>query len=428
MGTGTDLVFSRMNTVLTAFLVLLLARLLAETILDLLNRRQVLRHANHVPPGLAEVMDESTYAKAVEYTLAKNRFSVVENTYGSIVLAVVILSGFLPWLYDLFGAWLGRATWAEALYVIVALLLISVPALPLEWWAQFRLEESFGFNKSTPKLWATDKLKGLIIGLVIGFPILYVLLALVGWAGDWWWVWGFVLFFAFQLVMMVLYPMLIMPLFNKFTPLPEGELRERLMNLADRTGFKASTIQVMDGSRRSSHSNAFFTGFGRFRRIVLFDTLMEQLQTAELEAVLAHEIGHYKKGHIPRMLILSGVMVFLAFWAIAYLAESSWFYEGFGFAPEEGTLAPAFLLFTLLAGLVTFWLTPIFNLLSRRHEYEADDFARAAVETPASLIAALRKLSEKNLSNLTPHPLYSGFYYSHPTLLERQGALQRQEA
>lgn len=428
MGTGTDLVFSRMNTVLTVFLVLLLARLLAETILDLLNRRQVLRHANHVPPGLAEVMDESTYAKAVEYTLAKNRFSVVENTYGSIVLAVVILSGFLPWLYDLFGAWLGRATWAEALYVIVALLLISVPALPLEWWAQFRLEESFGFNKSTPKLWATDKLKGLIIGLVIGFPILYVLLALVGWAGDWWWVWGFVLFFAFQLVMMVLYPMLIMPLFNKFTPLPEGELRERLMNLADRTGFKASTIQVMDGSRRSSHSNAFFTGFGRFRRIVLFDTLMEQLQTAELEAVLAHEIGHYKKGHIPRMLILSGVMVFLAFWAIAYLAESSWFYEGFGFAPEEATLAPAFLLFTLLAGLVTFWLTPIFNLLSRRHEYEADDFARAAVETPASLIAALRKLSEKNLSNLTPHPLYSGFYYSHPTLLERQGALQRQEA
>lgn len=417
-----------MNIVLTTFLVLLLVKLGAEICLDLLNRREVSRHAGSIPAGLKGIMDEPTYAKAVDYTLAKNRLSLVENIYSSAILGVIILSGFLPWLYSQFGAWFGRHVWSDALYIVATLLLISLPAVPLEWWAQFRLEERFGFNKQTPKLWMSDKLKGLLVGLVIGFPLLYLLLALVNWVGDWWWVWGFVLFFAFQLVMMVLYPMVIMPLFNKFTPLPEGELRERLMELADRTGFQASTILVMDGSRRSTHSNAFFTGFGRFRRIVLFDTLIHQLQRPELEAVLAHEIGHYKRGHIPRMLVLSALMVLIAFAAIAYLARSDWFYAGFGFASAEHSVAPAFLLFALLSGLVTFWLTPIINKLSRKHEYEADAFARAAVGSPAPLLDALRKLSEKNLSNLTPHPLYSGFYYSHPTLLERQGALQEARA
>lgn len=414
-----------MNTVLLVFVLLLLANTLAELLLDLLNRRQVRRFADAIPPGLEGVMDDATYKKAVNYTLAKNKFSMIDNIFGSVVLAAVVLSGFLPWLYELFGPISERAVWADALYVIVALLLISLPSLPLEWWAQFRLEARFGFNKSTLKLWISDKVKGLAIGLVLGFPLLYLLLALVGWVGDWWWVWGFVLFFVFQLVMMVVYPMFIMPLFNKFTPLT-GELRDRLMELADRTGFKASTIQVMDGSRRSSHSNAFFTGFGRFRRIVLFDTLIEQLGQQELEAVLAHEIGHYKKGHVPKMLMMSAVMVFLAFGAIAYLARSEWFYQGFLFDQEPATIAPAFLLFGLVSGLVTFWLTPIFNVLSRKHEYEADAFARAAVGAPEPMVGALRKLSEKNLSNLTPHPLYSGFYYSHPTMLERQAALTGQ--
>lgn len=368
-------------------------------------------------------MDGETYRKAVDYTLAKNQFSLVENVYGAFILALVIFSGFLPWLYEIFQQSVGPAIWADALYIIAALLLISLPGLPLDWWSQFRLEERFGFNKSTLKLWISDKVKGLIIGLILGFPLLYVLLALVGWMGAWWWVWGFVLFFVFQLVMMVVYPMLIMPLFNKFTPLPEGELRERLMDLADRTGFQAKTIQIMDGSRRSAHSNAFFTGFGRFRRIVLFDTLVEQLRQPELEAVLAHEIGHYKKGHIPRILGMSAIMVFAAFGIIAYLAESPWFYESFGFGPEPVTIAPAFLLFSLVSGLVTFWLSPLFNLLSRKHEYEADEFARNAMGESQPMIGALQKLSEKNLSNLTPHPLYSGFYYSHPTMLERQAAL-----
>ncbi len=412
-----------MNPVLVVFLVLLLVKTAVELGLDVLNRREVLRHASKVPEGLEGVMDEPTYKKAVAYTLAKNRFGMIEQVWGVAILALVILSGFLPWLYDRFGDWIGHALWADVLYVVAALMLLSLPGLPFDWWGQFRLEERFGFNKSTVKLWITDKIKGMIVGLLIGFPLLWVLLALVDWFGSSWWIWGFVFFFAFQLVMLVLYPMLIMPLFNKFTPLPEGELRERLMALADRTGFKASTIQVMDGSRRSGHSNAFFTGFGRFRRIVLFDTLIEQLGQQELEAVLAHEIGHYKKGHVPKMLAMSAILMLAAFWAIAWLAESPWFYSGFLFETQPETLAPAFLLFGLLSGLVTFWLTPLFNRLSRKHEYEADAFARDAMDAPEPMVQALRKLSEKNLSNLTPHPLYSGFHYSHPTMLERQTAL-----
>jgi len=215
---------------------------------------------------------------------------------------------------------------------------------------------------------------------------------------------------------------LILPLFNKFTPLPEGSLRERLLNLAARTGFRARSIQVMDGSKRSRHSNAFFTGFGGFRKIVLFDTLIQQLAEPELEAVLAHEIGHYRLKHIPKMLLMSAAGSLLGFWLISLLAGQAWFYRGFGFEP--GSIVPALLLFGLLDGLVTFWLWPLARWWSRRCEYQADAFAAAAMREPGPLIGALRKLSEKNLSNLTPHPLYSSFYYSHPTLLERERALR----
>jgi STE24 endopeptidase len=299
--------------------------------------------------------------------------------------------------------------------------LLSVPSLPFEWWEQFRLEEKFGFNKSTAGLWVSDKLKGVLLMFAIGLPLLWALLALVKWAGAAWWIWGFALIFGFQLLMLVLYPKLILPLFNKLTPLPEGELRTRLMALGDRTGFQASTIEVIDGSKRSGHSNAYFTGFGRFRRIVLFDTLIAQLTAEELEAVLAHEIGHYRRGHIPKMIAMSAAMLLGGFWTIAWLARSPWFNRAFGFPANE--VAPSFLLFGLLSGLVTFWFSPLGNVLSRKHEYEADAFARDAVGGPGPMVEALRKLAQKNLSNLTPHPWFSAFFYSHPTLVEREAAL-----
>jgi STE24 endopeptidase len=400
---------------------LLLARLLAQLGLEVLNRREVRRHAGAIPAPLAGVMDEPTYAKAVEYTLAKSRFGSVEMVYDTLVTATVVFGGVLPWLWTRFDGLAPGAAWSGALFLVATMMLIGLPGLPLAWWAQFRLEARFGFNQSTLGLWISDQLKSLALGLVIGFPLAWALLALVARMGSWWWVWGFGLLFGFQLLMLVLYPKLILPLFNKLTPLPEGEARTRLLALSERTGFRAQTIEVMDGSKRSAHSNAFFTGFGRFRRIVLFDTLMAQLSQEELEAVLAHEIGHYRRGHIPKRLVTLALLQLGGFAAIAWLAQAPWFNPTFGL--PAGETAPTFLLVGLLGGLVTFWFTPIGNRVSRNHEYEADAFARDAMGGAAPLSGALRKLSQKNLSNLTPHPLYSAVYYSHPTLLERERAL-----
>ncbi|MBP7371878.1 MAG: M48 family metallopeptidase [Opitutaceae bacterium] len=407
--------------VLTVVAVVLGLHLAGELILAELNRREVRRHAGAAPAAVAAIVDAPTYAKSVEYTQAKLRFGMVSQVFDTALLAAVVFGGLLPWLYAKFAPMAPAGTWDDALFIGAALVLLSIPSQPFDWWSTFRLEARFGFNKSTLQLWLGDKLKGVLLAAVIGFPLLWALLSLVLWVGRWWWLWGFALIFAFQLLMMVLYPKLILPLFNKLTPLPEGELRTRLLTLADRTGFKAQTIEVIDGSKRSGHSNAYFTGFGRFRRIVLFDTLISQLTPEELEAVLAHEIGHYRRGHIPRMLAISAVIQLGALAAIAALAESSWFNPAFGF--PAGEIAPAFLLFGLLSGAAMFWLTPLANLFSRKHEYEADAFAREAMGGPAPLVAALRKLAQKNLSNLTPHPWYSGFHYSHPTLVERERAL-----
>lgn len=411
-----------MLSVLLITAALLVLRLLGELMLSAMNRAEVRRHASAPPEAVTAIMDASTYAKAVNYTLERSRFGSITSVFDTLVLALFVFGGVLPWLFvHVVNAGAMDAIWTHALFILLAGVLLSIPSLPFEWWEQFRLEAKFGFNQSSPRLWVTDKVKGLLLMFAIGFPLLWALLSLVRWAGPSWWLWGFALVFGFQLLMLVLYPKLILPLFNKLTPLPEGDLRTRLLALGDRTGFRAQAIQVMDGSKRSAHSNAFFTGFGRFRRIVLFDTLIAQLSPEELEAVLAHEIGHYRKGHIPKMLLISAAMMLAGFATIAWLAGSPSFNPSFGFPPGE--IAPAFLLFGLLSGLVTFWFSPLTNLLSRKHEYEADAFAREAVGGPLPMVGALRKLAQKNLTNLTPHPCFSAFFYSHPTLVERERAL-----
>ncbi len=308
-----------------------------------------------------------------------------------------------------------------AAFLLVTGVALSLPGLPLDWYDQFRLEERFGFNTTTQKLWWMDRLKGLLLSIALGYPLLALVLKLVEWTGEWWWLWAWGALLGFQLLMLIFAPVLILPLFNKFTPLPEGSLRERLLKLAEQTRFRARSIQVMDGSKRSRHSNAFFTGFGGFRKIVLFDTLIQQLAEPELAAVLAHEIGHFKKKHIPKTLAASALGSLAGLYLVSVLAKQEWFYRGFGFEP--GSIVPALLLFGLLSGVVTFWFSPLAHWWSRRYEYQADAFAAEVMSEPGSLIGALRKLNEKNLSNLTPHPLYSGFYYSHPTLLEREQAL-----
>jgi len=400
---------------------LVILRLAAQQALEALNRREARRNEMRPPAELEEVMDATAYAKSVRYTVAKSRLGSVEAVYDGAVLLALLFSGALPWLWARFDNLAPGAAWSGALFLVAAMILLASLSLPLEWWSQFRLEERFGFNKSTLGLWAVDHVKYALLGLGIGFPLLWAVLALAARIGPSWWVWGFALLFLFQLLMIILYPKLILPLFNKLSPLPEGDQRRGLLALSDRAGFRANTIDVMDGSRRSGHSNAFFTGFGRFRRIVLFDTLVAQLAPGELEAVLAHEIGHYKCGHIPRSIALRALLQFGAFAAAAWLARAPWFNAAFGL--PAGELAPTLLLLGLLGGLVTFWSVPAVNWLSRRYEFEADAFARGAIGSSAPMIGALRKLSKENLSNLTPHPIYSMVYYSHPTLVERERAL-----
>jgi STE24 endopeptidase len=410
------------SIVLLAALLLILGRLAAEFRLARLNERHVLAHADRVPEHFREMIDPPTYARAVEYTLAKSRFSRVEDIYHTGILIAFLFSGILPWSHQLFVEHWGNSAWIQAAWLVAVGVALSLPSLPFEWVAQFRLEERFGFNTTTPTLWWTDRLKGLVLGLVLGWPLLVLVLKLFDWTGADWWLWTFAVLLTFQLLMLVLAPMIILPWFNKFTPLPDGPLRERLLRLAERAGFKTRGIQVMDGSKRSRHSNAFFTGFGRFRRIVLFDTLVEQLNESELEAVLAHEIGHYRRKHIPKMLAGSAAGLFLGLYALSWLVEWDTFTAAFGFPP--GSLAPALLLFSLVSGTISFWLSPLLNRWSRKFEYEADAFAKRSVNGEAPLLGALRKLNTKNLSNLTPHPIYSAFYYSHPTLLERERALR----
>ncbi len=412
-----------MNIVGAIIIALILARLAAELWLSWLNRRHVLAHANAVPEAFRGMVDEPTYKKSVDYTLAKSSFGSIQEIYGTIVLIIVLFSGFLPFAFHFFEHHHGTSAWSMAACLFAIGIAMSLPGLPFDWYGQFRLEQKFGFNTSTQKTWWLDRIKGLLLATLLGYPLLVLILKIVEWTGATWWLWAWGVLLGFQLLMLVLAPVLIMPLFNKFTPLPEGELRERLWNLANRTRFVAKSIQVMDGSKRSRHSNAFFTGFGQFRKIVLFDTLVQQLTEPELEAVLAHEIGHFKKKHIPKMLLFSAFSSLVGFWVISVLAKQEWFYRAFGFDP--GNIAPVLLLFVLLSGVVMFWFSPLAHWWSRRYEYQADSFAAEVMNEPRSLIGALRKLNEKNLSNLTPHPLYSGFYYSHPTLLERESALAK---
>ncbi|MBC8243020.1 MAG: M48 family metallopeptidase [Verrucomicrobia bacterium] len=403
---------------------LILLRYCFELWLDGVNAAHVRKHAAEVPVPFREIMDEETYRKSVRYTLAKARFGTFSDTYSTAVLCILLFSGWLASLYGLVADSTGQSPWGLAIALWAVVLLLSLLSLPFSWWSQFRLEERFGFNNSTQRTWGSDQAKGVLLSFAIGVPLLALILWLVEATGDTWWLcaWGVVV--IFRLLMSVLAPIFILPLFNKFTPLPDGGLKERLDALAKRTGFVNAGIQVMDGSKRSKHSTAFFTGLGKGRKIALFDTLVEQLSEAELEAVLAHEIGHFKLKHVPKMIAWSFVTTLIGFWALSLLAGQAGFAGAFGFGAG---IAPVFLLFGLLAGTVTFWLSPLSSLWSRKFEYQADAFAAEAVGGSEPMITALRKLHRENLSNLTPHPWYSGFHYDHPALLEREAALNTAE-
>src|SRR5438309_4805634 len=300
-------------------LVLILARAIAELWLSRLNQRHVRAHANELPPAFREIIDKATYRRSVDYTLAKSHFADITGVFDVVVLIAVLFSGVLPWAFGRFTATFGTSIWAMASFLFFIGIGLSILALPFAWYAQFKLEERFGFNTTTMKTWVLDRVKGFLLAVLLGYPLLALVLKLIEWTGASWWLWAAAVVIAFQLLLLLIAPAIIMPLFNKFTPLSEGALRQRLFALAQRTGFPTRSIDVMDGSKRSRHSNAFFTGFGRFRKIVLFDTLVQQLDEPELEAVLAHEIGHYRKKHILKMLLGSAMSLLGGFFALAVL-------------------------------------------------------------------------------------------------------------
>jgi STE24 endopeptidase len=400
----------------------IVAKWVVQTWLERRNRAEAARHAGRVPASCAAIIDAPTYARSVEYTQAWSRFHEVELAVHAVALLAVLFSGVLPAGFNLFSAWFGDHAWGHAAFLMAVGLALAALDLPLHWHGQFRLEARFGFNTTTPRLWWADRLKGVALALAVGYPLLVSVLELADRAGARWWLWAWALLLGFQWLMVVLAPALILPLFNRFTPLPEGSLRDRLLALAARVGFHTRGVQVMDGSRRSRHSNAFFSGVGRFRKVVLFDTLVGRLTEPELEAVLAHEIGHFKLRHVPKMLVVSAGTLLAGLWLLAMLAEQPWFHRAFGFEPGEFT--PALLLFSLLGGTALFWCSPVAAWWSRRNEYAADRFAAEATGETAPLISALRQLHRHNLGNLTPHPAYRAFYYSHPTLPERERALR----
>lgn len=410
------------------FLSLFFLELLTEFCLNEANLRYVRKRLKdqNIPNFLRAKLTPENYQKSVRYTLAKGSFERWSQIYGRAVTIFVLFGGVLAYLNH-FSQNLGNGlpTWTQATGIIFCLsasLVVSLLSLPPDVYHTFVLEERFGFNKTTPALYLTDKLKGLALGFVIGVPFLFVVLSVMRSAGSYWWLYAFLFILAFQLLLVIIYPTLIAPLFNKFTPLEEGELRRRIMLLATQLGFQTSGIYTMDGSRRSAHSNAYFTGLGRSKRIVLFDTLVKEATIDQAVAVLAHEIGHYKLKHVRKRLILQSAFLFVGLYLINLLLDYEPFFHAFGLA--QPSHYGALVLFAFVSGPFTFYLNPLLNHVSRKHEYEADRYAVQELRNSKPLEEALIKLTVTNLSNLTPHPWYSAYHYSHPAVAERIQAIQ----
>jgi STE24 endopeptidase len=410
------------------FLIFFAVEFLVEFLLNELNLGYVrARRAGHrIPDYFSNQLGPDDYAKSVDYTLAKGRFQRWSEIYHRIIFLVLLFGGPLV-LFDESAARLAQQFslgdyGRGILFVLFVGFYFAVAGVATDLYSTFGLEAKFGFNKMSLRLYFTDKLKGLVLGLALGVPFLWVILWLMQATGGIWWVWAFFFMTGFQLLMIIVFPTLIAPWFNKFEPLEQGEFRRRILALADQVGFKTSGIFSMDGSKRSAHSNAYFTGIGKSKRIVLFDTLLEQMSIEQGLAVLAHEMGHYKMKHIQRMLVVQTIFLLAGLYVISLLLDYRPLYAAFGLEPSHHA---ALVLFSLLSGPFTFFLGPVMNLLSRKHEYEADSFAAVTVRDPKPMEEALVTLTVKNLSNLTPHPWYSAYHYSHPSPAERIEALRQ---
>ena len=406
------------------FCVLLLSGLLTRLWLAHRQIRHIALHRDQVPSAFAGTVDLAAHRKAADYTIAKGRLGVLEMGLGAAVLIGWTLLGGLDLLNQWLREWLGNGLWQQLALLAGFMLIGGLIDLPLSWYRTFRLEERFGFNRTTLRLWLVDGVKGVLVGAMVGLPLAALVLWLMEAAGPAWWLWAWGVWVGFNLLMLVFYPTVIAPIFNKFTPLEDAELRQRIEALMKRCGFKAQGFYVMDGSRRSAHANAYFTGFGPAKRVVFFDTLLKQLSPGELDAVLAHELGHFHHRHIVKRVVTLFALSLLGFALLGWLQGQVWFYTGLGVTPnmDAPNSALALLLFVSVSPLVTFFTAPLSSYVSRKHEFEADAFA-ARHASGSDLQQALLKLYRDNASTLTPDPLYVRFYYSHPPAGERLAQL-----
>lgn len=400
-----------MHTLTLLFLAALLGGLLLQLWLVARQARHVLANAGRVPAAFAERVSPEQHRKAAAYTLAKLGVARWDLALGAVLVLLWTLGGGIDLIdrqLDAFG--LGPL-WGGVALVLAVFAIGAIVELPLAVWRTFGIEQRFGFNRVTPAGFVRDRLLGVVLALVLGVPLLAAILWLMQRAGATWWLWAWAVWMGFSLAVAWAYPTWIAPLFNRFTPLPDQDLRRRLEALLARCGFHSKGMFVMDGSRRSSHGNAYFTGFGANKRIVFFDTLLDGLAAEEIEAVLAHELGHFRRRHVLKRLLLSALLSLLGLALLGWLAGQAWFYEALGVTRSSD--AAALLLFMLVAPVFSVFASPIMSRLSRRHEFEADDFAAEHADA-RHLVSGLVKLYRDNASTLTPDPLYSAFYHSHP--------------
>jgi len=410
------------------FAAALVASLAVKFWLATRQMRHVAAHRPAVPAPFIQTITLAAHQRAADYTLAKGQFGLLTMAFGAVVLLGWTLLGGLAALNDLlletvqprFGGLVYELALLAAFALIGGLL-----DLPFEAWSTFRVEQRFGFNRITPKMFIGDLLKGALVGAVIGLPIAALILWIMGAAGRLWWLWAWGAWVGFNLLILVLYPTVIAPIFNKFEPLADESLKQRVQALMARCGFAAKGLFVMDGSKRSAHANAYFTGLGAAKRVVFFDTLLAKLDPGEVEAVLAHELGHFKHKHVMQRMVLMFALSLAGFALLGWLSGQTWFYTAFGVQPNMAAPndALALLLFMLVVPVFSFFISPFFAQWSRRHEFEADAYA-CAQASGADLAAALLKLHEDNAATLTPDPLYVRFYYSHPPAAQRLAALK----
>ena len=402
-----------MTTTLTlVFTALLILTTLTRIWLGRRHVRHIQTHRDIVPAAFAGNISLEAHQKAADYSSAKTRLIIIEATAQAVLLALLTLGGGLQLIDTLWRDWLPQYEIVRgALVILTAFVISAVVDLPFDYYRTFVVDQRFGFNKMTPPMFFADMLKHGVIGLLLGVPILFVALWLMQGAGDFWWLYLWVVWSLFNLIMLALYPTFIAPLFNKFSPLADETLKARIEALMQKCGFRAEGLFVMDGSRRSNHGNAYFTGFGASKRVVFFDTLLERLGIDEIEAVLAHELGHFKHRHVVKRIALMFLVSFLGLALLGWLKQQAWFYAGLGVAQPSDYMA--LLLFLLVSPVFLFLLRPLLASYSRKNEFEADEYAAHNADA-GHLVEALVKLYRDNASTLTPDPLHSAFYDSHP--------------